>query len=206
MRKWWRLVMKRLFDMGCALIVLLLFSPVLLLVSLVICFDSGLPVFFRQQRPGWHEKPFCLYKFRTMKNTYDKNGQLLPDGQRLTGVGRWLRQLSLDELPQFINVLKGEMSVVGPRPLLMEYLPLYNEEQKKRHGVKPGITGWAQVHGRNTVDWEERFRLDVWYVEHWSLRLDAQILVKTLFKVLRREGISAEGSATMEKFRGASQS
>ena len=137
-----------------------------------------------------------------MKNIYDEAGNLLPNGQRLTVVGQWLRKLSLDELPQFINVLKGDMSMVGPRPLLMEYLPLYNEKQRKRHRVKPGITGWAQVHGRNALNWKERFELDIWYVDNWSLGLDFKIMLLTLIKVLKREGISREGSATMEKFKG----
>ncbi len=204
--KGWKSLIKRLGDILFAVMVLVLFSPVFVFVAIVILLDSGRPVFFRQQRPGWREKPFRLFKFRTMKNTYDETGQLLPDGLRLTAVGQWLRKLSLDELPQFINVLKGEMSVVGPRPLLMEYLPLYSLEQKKRHAMRPGITGWAQVHGRNAVDWEERFRLDVWYVEHWSLLLDCKILAKTISMVLKREGISATGSATMEKFCGTPKS
>lgn len=189
-------------DILISILVLTLFSPLLLIVSLVILIDSGWPVFFRQQRPGCKEKPFTLIKFRTMTNAKGKDGQLLPDGARLTGAGRIIRKLSLDELPQFFNVLAGQMSVVGPRPLLMEYLPLYNERQKKRHDVKPGITGWAQVNGRNAVDWKKRFELDVWYVENHTLVLDLKILAITFIKVLKREGISGEGSATMEKFKG----
>jgi lipopolysaccharide/colanic/teichoic acid biosynthesis glycosyltransferase len=193
---------KRMIDIGIATLVLIVFSPVILIIIPVILMASGFPVIFRQQRPGLNEKPFILFKFRTMKNIYDDAGNLLPDEQRLTLVGQWLRKLSLDELPQFINVLKGDMSIVGPRPLLMEYLPLYNERQRKRHLVKPGITGWAQVHGRNVLNWKERFELDIWYVDNWSLRLDLKIILLTLIKVLKREGISQEGSATMEKFRG----
>jgi sugar transferase EpsL len=196
---------KRLIDLVIAVLVLIVFSPVMVIVALVILIDSGFPAFFRQQRPGYKEKPFTLVKFRTMKNTVGEDGELLPDGARLTGVGRVLRKFSLDELPQFFNVLTGRMSVVGPRPLLMEYLPLYNERQRKRHLVKPGITGWAQVNGRNAVDWPRRFELDVWYVENHSLMLDFKILSITFIKVLKREGISAEGSATMEKFRGNKQ-
>jgi lipopolysaccharide/colanic/teichoic acid biosynthesis glycosyltransferase len=194
---------KRLIDILVALPVLIIFSPVLLLIIFLIRISCGSPVFFKQQRPGLKEKPFILYKFRTMKDVYDDAGNLLPDGERLTAVGRRLRKLSLDELPQFINVLKGQMSLVGPRPLLMEYLPLYNEKQKRRHLVKPGITGWAQVKGRNALSWDEKFELDVWYVDNWSPALDLKILFLTLVKVLKREGISQEGMATMEKFRGS---
>ncbi|MCP5047323.1 MAG: sugar transferase [bacterium] len=199
-------LIKRVMDILIALPVLVIFSPVMVVITVVILLDSGFPVFFRQQRPGLNEEPFVLVKFRTMKNTCDEKGELLPDGQRLTGVGKWLRKLSLDELPQFLNVLKGEMSVVGPRPLLMEYLPLYNERQKMRHWVRPGITGWAQVNGRNAVNWQERFQLDVWYVENRSLALDFKILVMTFFKVLKREGISSEGNATVERFKGNKES
>lgn len=195
-------LIKRLMDILIAVLVLTLFSPVLILVFLIILIDSGLPIFFRQRRPGYREKPFTLIKFRTMTNARGKDGELLPDGARLTGVGRVIRKLSLDELPQFFNVLVGQMSTVGPRPLLMEYLPLYSREQKKRHDVKPGITGWAQVNGRNALDWKQRFQLDVWYVENHSLGLDLKILAMTFIKVLKREGISGEGSATMEKFKG----
>lgn len=197
-----QLFIKYMFDRVFAFIILILLLPILFIVTVVILLSHGRPVFFRQTRPGLNEKPFELMKFRTMKDLYDDNGNLLPDEERITGVGKWLRKLSLDELPQFINVLKGEMSIVGPRPLLMEYLLLYNEQQKRRHLVKPGITGWAQVNGRNALSWEAKFNLDVWYVDHWSLAFDLKILVLTLIKVLKREGISQEGKATMEKFKG----
>lgn len=197
-----QLFIKNLFDRVFALILLILLLPVLFIISVVIRLSDGRPVLFKQIRPGLKEKPFELMKFRTMKDIYDDNGNLLPAEKRITGVGKLLRILSLDELPQFINVLKGEMSVVGPRPLLMEYLPLYNEKQKRRHLVKPGITGWAQVNGRNALSWEAKFELDVWYVDHWSLTLDFKILGLTLIKVLKREGISQEGRATVEKFKG----
>jgi len=193
---------KRIFDVFTALIILILFSPLILATTLAILAMSGAPVLFRQDRPGQDEKPFTLFKFRTMREASDSSGEPLPDQQRLTGIGKFLRKLSLDELPQMINVLRGDMSLVGPRPLLMEYLPLYNDEQKKRHMVKPGITGWAQVNGRNALSWEEKFQLDVWYVENWSLWLDLKILCMTFVKVLKREGIAAEGQATMTKFTG----
>jgi len=162
----------------------------------------GRPVLFRQQRPGLRGKPFTLYKFRTMRDARTASGELLPDDLRLTTFGKWLRSTSLDELPELFNVLKGEMSLVGPRPLLMEYLPRYSPEQARRHEVKPGITGWAQVNGRNALTWEEKFRMDVWYVDHWNLWLDMKIVLLTIWKVLKREGISAEGSATMPVFTG----
>jgi sugar transferase EpsL len=200
--KGFSLFFKYLLDKLFALLLLTLFLPVFLIVVLVIRLGAGKPVFFRQTRPGLNEKPFELIKFRTMQDLYDDNGSPLPDEVRITGVGKWLRKLSLDELPQMINVLKGEMSIVGPRPLLMEYLPLYNEKQKRRHLARPGITGWAQVNGRNALSWEEKFELDVWYVDHWSLALDFKILCLTLIKVIKREGISQEGRATMDKFRG----
>ncbi|MGB9792451.1 MAG: sugar transferase [Thermacetogeniaceae bacterium] len=164
--------------------------------------DSPGPVLFRQVRPGLHGKPFVIYKFRTMRKAYDEEWRPLPDEQRLTRLGKWLRSTSLDELPELLNVLKGEMSLVGPRPLLMEYLDRYTPEQARRHEVKPGITGWAQVNGRNAISWEEKFRLDVWYVDNWSLWLDLKIILITLWKVLKREGISASGHATMPVFRG----
>jgi len=196
------LFIKYMLDRVFAFILLILLLPVFLIVTVVILLSYGKPVFFRQTRPGLNEKPFELMKFRTMKDIYDDNGNLLPDDARITGVGKRLRKLSLDELPQLINVFKGEMSMVGPRPLLMEYLPLYNERQKRRHRVKPGITGWAQVNGRNALSWETKFDLDVWYVDHWSLALDFKIMGLTLVKVLKREGISQEGRVTMEKFKG----
>jgi lipopolysaccharide/colanic/teichoic acid biosynthesis glycosyltransferase len=197
-----QLFIKYMFDRVFAFISLILLLPVFLIVTVVILLAYGKPVFYRQTRPGLNEKAFELIKFRTMKDIYDDNGKLLPDDARITRVGKWLRKLSMDELPQLINVLKGEMSMVGPRPLLMEYLPLYNEHQKRRHLVKPGITGWAQVNGRNALSWEAKFELDVWYVDHWSLAFDFKILGLTLIKVLKREGISQEGRATMEKFKG----
>lgn len=196
-------MIKRLIDIAAAVVVLVLSAPVWLVLPTLIRRTMGSPVLFKQQRPGLRETPFILYKFRTMKDAYDADGVPLPDIERLTAVGRVLRKLSLDELPQFINVLKGEMSLVGPRPLLMEYLPLYNEDQKRRHWVKPGITGWAQVKGRNAISWDEKFELDVWYVDNWSPALDIKIMFLTVFKVLKREGISQAGEATMEKFTGS---
>lgn len=195
--------MKRLFDVCFALIVLVLASPFFLVGVLLVWFDMGRPVFFRQQRPGYRGRPFMLYKLRTMREAHDAAGRVLPDADRLTRWGTLLRRTSIDELPQLINVLKGDMSIVGPRPLLMEYLPLYSAEQMRRHEVRPGITGWAQVNGRNALNWEERFRLDVWYVDHCSFWLDLKILFLTVKKVLVREGINAAGEATMAKFTGS---
>jgi len=195
-------MLKRVFDIILALILIVLFSPIYIIVSILILIKMGRPILFRQKRPGLHEKIFGIYKFRTMTNEKDEHGALLPDEQRLVGIGKTIRSLSLDELPQLFNVLKGDMSFVGPRPLLVEYLPLYNERQKKRHDVKPGITGWAQVNGRNAISWEEKFELDVWYVEHQSFWLDMKILWMTFLKVVKRSDISSESSATMEKFRG----
>lgn len=194
--------MKRLFDFTAALIGLILFSPIVLLTATLVRIKLGTPVFFRQQRPGLHAKPFHVYKFRTMTDQCDPEGHLLPDDVRLTPFGKLLRKLSIDELPQLFNVLKGDLSLVGPRPLLMEYLPLYSPEQARRHEVKPGITGWAQVNGRNAINWEEKFKLDVWYVDNQSLLLDMKILWMTVVKVFKREGISQEGQATMTKFEG----
>ncbi len=193
---------KRLFDLLVALSMLVALSPILLLLALLIRAKLGSPVIFRQVRPGKDGAPFTMYKFRTMTDARDAQGQLLPDKDRLPPFGRFLRASSMDELPELLNVLKGEMSLVGPRPLLMEYLPLYSAEQIRRHEVRPGITGWAQVNGRNAISWDEKFRLDVWYVDHQSLRLDARILWMTVMKVAGRSGISQEGHATMEKFRG----
>jgi len=195
--------MKRTFDFIIATIILLLSSPLLLLISLLVRTWLGSPVIFKQQRPGLRETPFYLYKFSTMNNDNDLNGILHSDAQRLTPLGRVLRKFSLDELPQFINVLKGDISLVGPRPLLIEYLPLYNKEQARRHEVKPGITGWAQVNGRNAISWEEKFKLDLWYVEHQSFWFDLKILWLTFSKVLRFEDISQPGNATMERFKGS---
>lgn len=195
---------KRLFDLVVSLLLLILLSPILLLIALLIWITQGSPVLFRQQRPGYLGKPFICYKFRTMSDRRDENGHLLPDEQRLTRLGKFLRSTSLDELPELFNVLRGEMSLVGPRPLLMQYLERYTPEQARRHAVLPGITGWAQVNGRNALSWEEKFRLDVWYVDHWSFWLDLKILAQTVIKVLRREGISSEGYATAPEFMGSS--
>jgi len=194
--------LKRAFDLVVSLLALILLSPLLGLLALLVRLRLGAPVLFRQLRPGLHGQPFTLYKFRTMTDARDAQGALLPDAERLTPLGRFLRSTSLDELPELFNVLKGEMSLVGPRPLLMEYLPRYTPEQLRRHEVRPGITGWAQVNGRNALSWEEKFALDVWYVEHHSFWLDLKILWLTLVKTLRREGIAAEGHATMPKFMG----
>jgi sugar transferase EpsL len=196
---------KRVVDIVGASVGIILFAPVMLTVALLVLLTMGRPVLFRQLRPGLHGKPFVLYKFRTMRDACTPSGEPLPDELRLTQFGKWLRSTSLDELPELFNVLKGEMSLVGPRPLLMEYLPRYSPEQARRHEVKPGITGWAQVNGRNALSWEEKFRLDVWYVDHWNLWLDVKILLLTIWKVLKREGISAEGSATMPMFMGDSE-
>lgn len=194
--------MKRLMDIVVSALALVLLSPVLLVVALAVAARLGRPVLFSQARPGLRGQPFTMYKFRTMLNAVGPDGQPLPDAARLTGLGRFLRAASLDELPELWNVLKGEMSLVGPRPLLMAYLPLYTPEQARRHDVRPGITGWAQVNGRNALTWEEKFRLDVWYVDHQSLALDMKILLMTVLKVFRREGISSDGHATMPPFTG----
>jgi len=194
---------KRLFDFSVALLMLAVLWPLLLLLAVLVRVRLGSPVLFRQQRPGLHGKPFSICKFRSMNDARDKHGELLPDAERLTALGKFMRRLSLDELPQLLNVLSGELSLVGPRPLLMEYLPLYSKEQARRHEVRPGITGWAQVNGRNAISWEERFRLDVWYVEHRSFLLDMKILWLTVLKVVKSEGVSQQGHATMQKFRGS---
>jgi len=196
-------MIKRLFDIILALILILLFSPLYIIVSLLIFIKMGSPILFRQKRPSLHEKIFGIYKFRTMTNEKDEHGELLPDAQRLVSIGKFIRSTSLDELPQIFNVLKGDMSFVGPRPLLIEYLPLYNEKQKKRHDVKPGITGWAQVNGRNAISWEQKFEYDVWYVENKSFWLDMKILWLTFLKVVKRSDISQDGQATMEVFKGS---
>ncbi|MBL8384248.1 MAG: sugar transferase [Burkholderiales bacterium] len=195
--------MKRLFDIVIAVLLLVLTAPVLLAAAVAIRSRMGAPVLFRQVRPGRGGRPFTLYKFRTMRDALDRDGRPLPDSQRLTSIGSALRRSSIDELPQLFNVLRGDMSLVGPRPLLMEYLPLYSAEQARRHDVRPGITGWAQIHGRNAQSWEDRFRLDVWYVDHQSFLLDLRILARTALTVLAREGISAAGEATMPKFAGS---
>ena len=193
---------KRIFDFAAAAVLLLALASVILLVALLIRLRMGAPVLFRQERPGLNGRPFMLYKFRTMRSALDAAGQPLPDVQRLTPLGEALRRASLDELPQLFNVLRGEMSLVGPRPLLMEYLPLYSARQARRHAVRPGITGWAQVNGRNATSWPERLELDVWYVEHRSFRLDLKILWLTLARVLSGSGVSQPGQATMTKFHG----
>lgn len=191
---------KRIFDFIVASITLFFIFPLMILLCLLIRIFLGSPIFFRQLRPGMHEKPFYLYKFRTMRDTRDKQGNLLSDKERLTKFGKLLRSLSLDELPELINVLKGEMSLVGPRPLLMEYLPYYSKQQQLRHTVKPGLTGWAQINGRNAVSWEKKFELDVWYVTHRSFMLDLKIIFMTFIKIIKREGIHAVGQATMTRF------
>ena len=195
--------LKNLFDKILALFLIILFSPIYIVVSLLIFFKMGSPILFRQKRPGYKEKIFGIYKFRTMTNEKDANGNLLPDDKRLVGIGKFIRSTSLDELPQLFNVLKGEMSFVGPRPLLKEYLPLYNAKQKRRHDVKPGITGWAQVNGRNAISWEQKFDYDVWYVDNQSFLLDIKILWLTFLKVVKRSDISSSTSSTMEKFTGS---
>lgn len=195
-------MIKRLMDFTVALILLVSLFPILILVAVLVRVKLGGPVIFSQQRPGLNGKIFKMYKFRSMTNETDNQGQLLPDEIRLTKFGRMLRATSLDELPELINILKGDMSLVGPRPLLIEYLPLYNEEQAKRHNVRPGITGWAQVNGRNAISWPEKFQLDVWYVENQSLILDFKILFMTFYKVIKKEGITADGEATTSFFKG----
>jgi lipopolysaccharide/colanic/teichoic acid biosynthesis glycosyltransferase len=196
------LIIKRSLDIIIAGLGLLILSPLLIVISLVILIQIGRPVLFIKMRPGLNGKPFYMYKFRTMTDETDEQGNLLPDELRLTRLGKFLRSTSLDELPELFNVIKGDMSLVGPRPLLMQYLERYTPEQARRHEVKPGITGWAQINGRNAITWEEKFVLDVWYVDNWSLWLDMKILAMTLVKVFRREGISAEGEATMPEFMG----
>lgn len=200
------LLIKRLIDFIGAFIGLVVLSPLMILIALLVRVNMGSPVLFRQERPGLHGRPFVMYKFRTMRDLRDSEGRLLPDEMRLTRLGRFFRSTSLDELPELFNVLKGEMSLVGPRPLLMEYLNRYTPEQARRHEVKPGITGWAQVNGRNALTWEDKFKLDVWYVDNWNLLLDLKILWLTIIKVLKREGISADGYATMPEFTGSRQS
>ena len=197
--------MKRLFDIFFSVFLLVLLSPLLVLIAILVWIFIGRPVLFSQARPGLNEELFTLVKFRTMTNETDSNGVLLEDAVRLNKFGKFLRSTSLDELPELWNILKGEMSFVGPRPLLMEYLPLYSSQQKERHNVRPGITGWAQINGRNTISWEEKFDLDVWYVRNWSFLLDIKILFMTITSVIKREGISSEGEATMSKFIGPKQ-
>ena len=195
--------LKRLIDLLVSAAALVLLSPLILLIAMSVRLKLGSPVFFRQTRPGQNGKPFELIKFRTMTNAAAPDGQPLDDADRLTPFGKWLRSSSLDELPELWNVLKGDMSLVGPRPLLMHYLPLYSVEQARRHDVRPGLTGWAQVNGRNAISWDEKFTLDLWYVDHWSLGLDLKILFASVLMVLRGHGVSAEGSATMPEFTGS---
>jgi lipopolysaccharide/colanic/teichoic acid biosynthesis glycosyltransferase len=194
---------KRILDILAALLGLILLSPLLVVLSLLVAVKLGRPIFFKQRRPGYHGQIFQLYKFRSMRHAVDADGNLLPDAERLTSFGRFLRSNSLDELPELFNVLRGEMSLVGPRPLLVQYLDRYTPEQARRHNVLPGLTGWAQINGRNALTWEEKFRLDVWYADHWSFGLDIKILALTVGKVLKREGISAPGEATMQEFMGS---
>ncbi|WP_248752125.1 sugar transferase [Pseudomonas sp. MWU15-20650] len=196
-------MLKRSFDIFASLCGLILLGPVMIIVAWLVKRKLGSPVLFSQIRPGLNAKPFKMMKFRTMLDAVDQNGNPLPDAQRMTPFGSFLRSSSLDELPGLLNVLKGDMSLVGPRPLLMEYLPLYSAEQYRRHWVRPGVTGWAQVNGRNSVSWEEKFKLDVWYVDNKSLWLDLKIIILTIKKVIVREGISADGEATMSKFTGS---
>ncbi len=194
--------MKRAFDLVVSTLVLALLAPLMLIVALLVRIRLGAPVLFRQARPGLHGRPFEMVKFRSMTDARGADGKLLPDAERLPAFGRLLRATSLDELPGLINVWKGEMSLVGPRPLLMQYLPLYDDFQARRHEVRPGITGWAQINGRNALSWDEKFALDIWYVDNRSFLLDLKVLALTALKVLRRHGISAEGEATMPVFRG----
>lgn len=196
------MIAKRIWDVAAAVIALVVAAPLLAILFVLIRIRLGSPVLFSQLRPGLHGSPFVLLKFRSMRDLRNNRGELLPDAERLTSFGSWLRRSSLDELPELINVLKGDMSLVGPRPLLMEYLPLYSAEQARRHEVRPGLTGWAQVNGRNELDWATKLALDVWYVDHRSFALDLRILWLTLVKVVRAEGISKSGHATTEKFTG----
>ncbi|MDO4485116.1 MAG: sugar transferase [Bacillota bacterium] len=200
--KFYEKYIKRKLDFIFALLALILFSPVLIFIAFLVRFKLGSPVLFKQQRPGLNEEIFTLYKFRTMTAECDENGELLSDEKRLTPFGKKLRASSLDELPELINILKGDMAIIGPRPLLVKYLPLYNERQKKRHLVRPGITGYAQVNGRNSIDWETRFELDVQYVENMSLGMDIGVFFKTIEVVMKRDGINSENNATMEDFQG----
>jgi len=196
------MILKRVFDICASAIALSLLAPVFIGTAILVRVKLGSPILFTQIRPGLHGQPFKMMKFRSMTDERDSQGELLPDAERLTAFGKFLRSSSLDELPELLNVLKGDMSLVGPRPLLMEYLPLYSPEQARRHHAKPGITGWAQINGRNAISWEQKFSLDVWYVDNQSLWLDIKILFLTVLKVFKREGISAAGEATMTKFTG----
>jgi sugar transferase EpsL len=196
---------KRIFDLALTIPGLILISPVLLVVALLVLIFHGRPVLFKQVRPGYRAQPFTVWKFRTMTEVRDSQGNLLPDASRLTRLGQFLRSASLDELPELYNVLRGEMSLVGPRPLLLQYLERYSSEQARRHDVLPGMAGWAQINGRNAISWDDKFQLDVWYVDHWSLALDVKILLTTIWKVIKREGINQEGHATAEEFWGEAE-
>lgn len=198
-------IMKRTIDLIGSFLLLVILFPIILLTTFLVSWKIGFPFLFKQERPGLHGKSFFVYKFRSMTDERNENGKLLPDDVRLTSYGKMIRKLSLDELPQLWNVIRGDMSFVGPRPLLVDYLPLYNERQAKRHNVRPGITGWAQINGRNAISWEEKFELDVWYVENQSFWLDVKILFMTVKKVFKSEGISQEGQATMTKFEGSKE-
>ncbi|MCL6472823.1 MAG: sugar transferase [Firmicutes bacterium] len=197
--------LKRVFDILISSAILLILLPVILATAIAVRLSLGSPILFRQERPGLRGRIFKIYKFRTMRDVFDANGKQLPDEERLTSLGRFLRSTSLDELPELFNVLKGDMSLVGPRPLLVEYLDRYTDEQARRHEVMPGLTGWAQVNGRNALTWEEKFALDVWYVDNWNMWLDLKILWLTLVKVFKREGISAPDHATMPEFKGGKE-
>jgi len=195
-------ISKRIFDVILSSLVLVIFSPVMAVIALLVWFKLGLPVIFSQPRPGYKGKIFTIFKFRSMSNEFDHTGKPLSDTQRITPLGRFLRTTSLDELPELYNVLRGEMSLIGPRPLLVEYLPRYSPEQNRRHDVLPGISGWAQVNGRNALSWEQKFELDVWYVDHWSFGLDLKILWMTVWAVIRRHNITPPGQTSMDEFRG----
>jgi sugar transferase EpsL len=197
------LLRKRVFDLILVIPALIVLSPFFLILYILVLVLFGFPVLFRQERPGLHGKTFYVLKFRTMTDSRNINGIILPDEARMTSFGRFLRSTSLDELPELFNILKGDMSLVGPRPLLMQYLPRYSQEQARRHDVKPGLTGWAQVNGRNAISWEEKFKLDIWYVDNRSLALDIKIILLTIMKILKREGISQDGCATMSEFMGS---
>lgn len=197
--------MKRLFDVSVSVVLLLLLAPIIAMVAVLVRMKLGSPILFRQERPGLHGATFIMLKFRSMSNAVDTAGHLLPDANRITHFGRLLRSTSLDELPGLWNVLRGEMSLVGPRPLLVEYLPLYSPDQARRHDVRPGVTGWAQVNGRNALSWDEKFALDLWYVDNQSFLLDLKILWMTVMKVLKRKGVSGEGEVTMSKFKGSTK-
>ena len=194
--------LKHIFDLAITVPSVIILSPVLILIGFFVRMKIGSPIFFKQVRPGLNGRPFTIYKFRTMTDSRDEDGNLLPDRKRLTRLGRFLRKTSFDELPEFFNVIKGDMSIVGPRPLLIQYLDRYTPEQARRHEVKPGITGWAQVNGRNAISWEDKFKLDVWYVDNWSVWLDVKIILMTVWKILWREDINQPGQATAEEFKG----